>query len=73
LALPDPISVNPVISDPEYLKELKNGVTAGSQRAGPINIPLGSLPWSSGATATSPVSLVPSLLLLLHTYYCHFS
>jgi hypothetical protein len=54
--------VNPIISDPEYLKELKNGFTAGHQRAGPINIPSGSSPWSSAATATSPVSLVSSLL-----------
>ncbi|XP_033607206.1 zinc finger protein 704 isoform X3 [Cryptotermes secundus] len=42
--------------DPEYLKELKNGFTPGHQRAGPINIPSGSLPWSSAATATSPSS-----------------
>lgn len=46
----------PPHEDPEYLKELKNGFTAGHQRAGPINIPSGSLPWSSAATATSPTS-----------------
>jgi len=48
--------VYPVISDPEYLKQLKNGFTGGQQRAGPINIPSGSLPWTSLTTATSPVS-----------------
>jgi hypothetical protein len=47
---------NLYISDPEYLKQLKNGFTTVHQRAGPINIPSGSLPWSS-TTATSPVSL----------------
>jgi len=48
--------VYPEISDPEYLKQLKNGFTGGQQRAGPINIPSGSLPWTSSTTATSPVS-----------------
>ncbi|XP_021937970.1 zinc finger protein 704 isoform X4 [Zootermopsis nevadensis] len=46
----------PPHEDPEYLKQLKNGFTAGHQRAGPINIPSGSLPWSSPTTATSPSS-----------------
>lgn len=57
----------PVISDPEYLKQLKNGFTGGQQRAGPINIPSGSLPWSSSTTATSPVSL-----LLYHLQHSHW-
>lgn len=46
----------PPHEDPEYLKQLKNGFTGGQQRAGPINIPSGSLPWTSLTTATSPSS-----------------
>ncbi|PSN54383.1 Zinc finger protein 704 [Blattella germanica] len=46
----------PPHEDPEYLKQLKNGFINGHQKAGPINIPSGSLPWSSSTTATSPSS-----------------
>ncbi|XP_069701966.1 zinc finger protein 395 isoform X2 [Periplaneta americana] len=46
----------PPHEDPEYLKQFKSSFSAGNQKAGPINIPSGSLPWSSSTTATSPSS-----------------